>query len=148
MDCTVICVIVSLVVANIIVIAIIITTCASRIMSNVLFHSPLTSHVVNDIPIINIKVCWSLKLQLHSFVTLALDKDKLTVPSPTWLTPSKIALLPIKQETRWTSHPVWILWRRAMSLAFSGKQTTISSSCSKFLFQLLSNATLSLQITD
>jgi hypothetical protein len=147
-DCTVICVIVSLVVANIIVIEIIIAIMCFKNYVKWLVPSPLTSLVVKVIPIITIKVCWSLKLQLHSFVTLALDKDQLTVPSPTCLIPSKIALLPMEQEARWTSQSVWMLWRRAKSLAFSGKQTTISSSCSKFLFQLLSNATLSLEITD
>jgi hypothetical protein len=41
----------------------------------------------------------------------------------TALIPGKEAALPIGEEVRWASEPVWTMWRKEKSLALVGNQT-------------------------
>jgi hypothetical protein len=56
------------------------------------------------------KAYWGVELQLHAFLTSALNGSEWSASRPATLHPGKEPLVPIGQETGWAPEPVWTRW--------------------------------------
>jgi hypothetical protein len=66
-----------------------------------------------------------VEIQLHTFLTLALDGGEWSASHPSHFTPEKRALVPTIKEAGWNPELVWTWWQREKFLVLARIRTLV-----------------------